>query len=164
MGQREPRQECPAFLAFLRTKPCCSCYAPAPSEAAHIRMGSPEHGKRSTGMQEKPHDRWALPLCAKCHRIGPRSQHGVGDERTYWLAQALDPFQIASDLWKAFAAEGGNIHPPRKKGRKPKREKTTRKILKNSRTSIPAAKLMSPKRKWPSGQKIPNRPFNRSKP
>jgi len=164
--QRDPRREYPTFLAFVRRKPCCVCFAPAPSEAAHIRMAAPEIGKRGTGMQEKPHDKFACPLCASCHRDGPNAQHRQ-NEGQFWKGVGVDPFDVAAELWAEFVRDHGEPAPVErkpKKGRKPSRSKTTRKILENSRASIPAAKLRTAKRKWATGQKIPSRPFNRSRP
>lgn len=128
---REPRQECPAFLVFVRTHRCCVCPAPAPSHAAHIRMAAEAHGKRSTGMQEKPHDRWCVPLCERCHLY---DQHR-GGERAFWLRSGIDPFVVACRLWEEFT-KGVPRPAPTVAPRKP------------SRASRGAPKTV--KRKWPS--------------
>lgn len=104
LRQREPRVECPAFLAFVRTKPCRSCGHPAPSQAAHIRMASIACGKRDTGKGEKPSDRWAVPLCAECHLDGPEAQHKVGEQR-FWYRVGTDPCSIAAALYAEFEQE-----------------------------------------------------------
>lgn len=73
--QRRPRVEDPKYLERIRLLPCCVCGASGPSDAAHIRMSDAEWGghwnKRSTGMGEKPSDRWALPLCRQSYRPDP---------------------------------------------------------------------------------------------
>lgn len=102
LRQREPRIECPAFLAFVRRRPCCACGAPPRSQAAHIRVGNPEVGKRSTGIGEKPSDRWAVPLCADCHLDAPDSQHQMGGERAFWAKVRVDPFALATKLYAQF--------------------------------------------------------------
>lgn len=101
LRQREPRDECPAFLVFVRRKACCACGAPAPSQAAHVRMGCREWEKRPTGIGEKPSDRWCVPLCSDCHLDVPDAQHRVG-ERKFWARVGKDPFEIAARLWAQF--------------------------------------------------------------
>lgn len=100
---REPREHNEAFLAFVRRLACCACKAHPPSQAAHIRMACPERGKRGTGMGEKPHDRWAVPLCADCHLDGAHAQHRVGEQR-FWARANVDPFAVAAKLYAAFSA------------------------------------------------------------
>ena len=99
LRQRQPRIEDPRFLDFVREQPCCVCGGQA--EAAHVRMASEAHGKRSTGMAEKPDDRWSVPLCPTCHRDDVRSQHAVG-EVEFWSRVGLDPFEIAEGLYQEF--------------------------------------------------------------
>jgi hypothetical protein len=98
LRQRDPRVECPAFLAFVRLHGCCACSAPA-----HIRTACPEIGKRSVGIGERPSDKWAVPLCADCHLDAPDAQHRVG-ERKFWARVGIDPFVLAGDLWAEFIA------------------------------------------------------------
>lgn len=105
LRQREPRVRDAAFLAFVREQQCVACGAPSPSEAAHLRMGSMGHGKRETGAHEKPSDRWANPLCRRCH-LGPGGQHSRG-ESIWWGMTGLDPFKLASDLYSRFAGLKG---------------------------------------------------------
>lgn len=114
--QRQPRLRDERYLAFLRKQPCCVCKAPAPSDAAHIRMASTVYGKRATGMAEKPDDRWAVPLCRPlagfefgCHKI----QHSM-NEAEFWRSRGVNPFEIANCLY----AEGG--HPNEKQPKKRK--------------------------------------------
>lgn len=88
------------FLAFLRRQPCCCCGSPAPSDAAHLRMASPERGKKPTGMQVKPSDRFAVPLNRTCHTV----QHS-GSEARFWSERGLDPFEIADRLFAAYSGD-----------------------------------------------------------
>jgi hypothetical protein len=46
----------------------------------------------------RPSDRYSLPLCAGCHRTGPRAQHVVG-ELAFWAALGVDPYGLAEHLW-----------------------------------------------------------------
>lgn len=85
------------YLAFLRRQPCACCGRIAPSDAAHIRMANLERGKRPTGMQVKPSDRFAVPLNRACHE----RQHSMSEIR-FWQSVGLDPFEIADRLYAAF--------------------------------------------------------------
>lgn len=82
----------PRHLAFIRSLPCCVCGKAPRSEAAHIRNGT------DGGMALNPSDRWVVPLCAACHRTGPRAQHTVG-EVTFWGDLEVDPYGLANTLW-----------------------------------------------------------------
>lgn len=99
------------YLAFLRRQPCAVCRASAPNDAAHLRMASPERGKRPTGMQVKPSDRFAVPLCRACHT----TQHS-GSEARFWSERGMDPFAIADRLFAEFSG------PTRKASRNIERE------------------------------------------
>ena len=136
--QRQPRLRDEKYLAFVRKQPCCVCRAPAPSDAAHIRMASTVYGKRATGMAEKPDDKWSVPLCqpipgvkAGCHK----NQHRMG-EAAYWRERGLNPFEIALRLY----AIGGHPNDPQPKKRK-------------ARSTIEPRGFPKVKRK------IPSRPF-----
>lgn len=172
--QRQPREECPEFLAFVRRKPCAACGAPAPSQAAHLRAGNPAIGKRPTGVGERPSDKFANPLCAGCHLDAPDSQHNTGDERAFWARVGIDPFENAAKLWRQFCRRKGRDpelreavtkRAVRMKRRRGKREKAS---PTGGKSSEHHAKVSAPirgrgfrkpppgfKRKWPS------RPFNR---
>lgn len=143
VGQRNPREECPAFLAFVRRKPCCACHAPAPSQAAHIRMASRAAGKRSTGMGEKPSDRWAVPLCSDCHLDSPEAQHKVG-EQVFWYRVGVDPCSLAATLWAQFE---------RRQARSPEQRE---KVIKRA-TSVKRAKVRREKRKGGAAPKVSRR-------
>jgi len=94
LRQRDPRQHDKRRLDFIRSLPCCICGDNTSTEAAHIRAGSINHDKRSTGMQEKPSDRWTVPLCGEHHR----EQHAAGNEIAWWASYGKDPFMIAIKL------------------------------------------------------------------
>lgn len=103
--QRDPRERDQTYLTFLRTQPCCirGCRR-RPAEAAHIRMTCQAYGKVNPGMQAKPHDRFAVPLCSWHHRNAPDAQH-KGEEAAFWRRHRLNPFAIAEQLY----AIGGGV-------------------------------------------------------
>jgi hypothetical protein len=112
MTQRQPRLYDPGYLAFLRQKPCCVCGHAAPSEAAHIRMGKLEIGKPSTGMAEKPSDRFAVPLCGPDFQtswVGCHQQQHTMSEESFWKlwADNADPFAVAARLYAEYGGTGG---------------------------------------------------------
>lgn len=88
--QRDPRQRDERYLDWIRQQPCCICGFDGGVEAAHLRVGSINDGKRYTGMGEKPSDKWALPLCTYHHRM----QHSMR-EQEFWSRYGLDPFALA---------------------------------------------------------------------
>jgi hypothetical protein len=137
LRQKQPRIVCPGYLAWLRKQPCaCGCGSPAPSDAAHLRAGSVLHGKRPTGMSEKPSDCWALPLKHAHHM----AQHDFGDELVWWSRHGIDPFKLAMKYFEEYAAQA-DMRAERKEFRK-------------------AVRLeRSPKHK----AKIPSRPFPKRK-
>jgi hypothetical protein len=79
-------------LAFVRQLPCVACGKAAPSDAAHVRIGT------DGGIGRKPGDRYAVPLCTACHA----RQHRVG-ELTFWSALRVDPLNVALRLWAVSA-------------------------------------------------------------
>ena len=79
-------------LTFLRQLPCVACGKAAPSEAAHVRTGT------DGGVEVKPGDRYAVPLCASCHA----KQHRIG-ELTFWSALRIDSLNVALRLWTVSA-------------------------------------------------------------
>jgi hypothetical protein len=96
LRQRRPRVRNERHLSLVRKLPCLIC-GRHPSEAAHVRYGDEEHGKRSTGVAEKPSDKWAVPLCEKHHRTGKDAQHSSG-ERGWWQRQGIDPLALCEAL------------------------------------------------------------------
>jgi hypothetical protein len=140
--QKEPRVRDPGFLAFLRSKPCCYCGRPPKSEAAHIRYSDARYGKINPGMQQKPHDFWAVPLCAWCHRDGPDSQHNTGDERLFWAIREIDPCRLAIKLYAEYGGTGGTT---KTRKRRPRQKSAVKRKIQGRTT-------------WPK-RKIPNRKF-----
>lgn len=47
-------------LAWVRSLPCACCEAPGPSQ--------PHHHTHFRGAGQRAHDRYAMPLCWRCHR------------------------------------------------------------------------------------------------
>jgi hypothetical protein len=90
MPERDPRQHDDGYLAYIRQQRCCICGDNLTVEAAHLRIGSINDGKRNTGMAEKSSDKWALPLCVTHHR----EQHTM-NEREFWASYGIDPFALA---------------------------------------------------------------------
>ncbi len=66
-------------LKQIRQVPCCSCFAPPPSDACHANWG--EFGK---GMGLKADDEYTIPLCRSCHQ---------------WLDQYKDLEREQAKLW-----------------------------------------------------------------
>lgn len=111
LRQRQPRLLDPGFLAFLRTKPCCTCgRRPLPEKptgihAAHIRIGLFAKGM-------KPHDKHAVPMCSWCHLDGPEAQHSM-NESEFWEMWKIDPFELAAKLYDEYGGTGGTARKPR---------------------------------------------------
>lgn len=114
LRQRDPREECPAFLAFVRRKPCCVCGAPPPSHAAHVRFSDAATGNENPGVGAKSHDRRAVPLCPDDHLDGPGAQHRVGSERKFWARVGKNPDEIAARLWGQFVRRSARSPEKRK--------------------------------------------------
>jgi hypothetical protein len=87
---RQPRERDKQYLDYIRQQPCCICGDNVSVEAAHLRVGSINDGKRPTGKNEKSSDKWALPLCGVHHR----EQHRT-NERVFWASWGIDPFALA---------------------------------------------------------------------
>lgn len=96
---RSPRKEDADYLDMIRKLPCLKCGDDPCGEAAHIRMASATHGKRPTGMGEKPDDKWTLPLCGGCHRLDKDALHKVG-ELPFFHALNLNPLLVCEQLQK----------------------------------------------------------------
>lgn len=94
MRLKRPREKDDGHLDFIRSLPCCLCGDNTATEAAHLRSGNLAYGKRHTGMQEKPHDMWTVPLCNGCHR----SQH-AGNEAIFWEDRGINPWVLCLSLY-----------------------------------------------------------------
>lgn len=102
-GQKQPRQHEKSHLDFIRVLPCLKC-GTVGCEAAHVRYGSLPHGKRETGLGEKPSDCWTVPLCVGDHRMNAYAQHN-SNERVWWAHMRIDPLIVAALLF----AVSGNV-------------------------------------------------------
>lgn len=91
---KRPRRHDEKHLAFVRQLSCATCGNNIETQAAHIRFADPRVAKRPTGMQEKPDDRWAVPLCGTCHS----TQHS-GSEKAFWAGREIDPIFLALALY-----------------------------------------------------------------
>lgn len=92
LRQREPRVKDEKHLRFIRSLYCCVCGHPG-TEAAHVRLGDLDRGKRPTGIGEKPSDKFSLPLCNQHHR----EQHSMG-EGAFWTSVGIDPIALCVEL------------------------------------------------------------------
>jgi hypothetical protein len=95
----------PGFLAYLRRLSCVACWAEgipsgAPIEAAHIRFSDAKLGRVNPGMQCKPSDRWATPLCRYHHQ---HDQH-KRQERAFWADLGVEPGGLSMALYAAYLA------------------------------------------------------------
>jgi hypothetical protein len=102
LRQRQPRVLDKEYLRWLRTQPCACCRRAPPSDAAHLRASSLEHGKEMTGFGAKPDDKWSLPLNHRCHM----AQHDHGNEIEWWKSRGVDdPFALAIKFYKRYKKE-----------------------------------------------------------
>jgi|ERR1700748_2047720 len=102
MTQRCPRMVDTGYLIWLTGRPCCVCEKTGGVDAAHVRYASQAFGKRSTGMQEKPDDKWAVPLCRECHT----RQHSM-NEQAFWALNLVHPLRLAEKLYRDYGGTGG---------------------------------------------------------
>jgi hypothetical protein len=135
LRQRAPRQRDEAHLRYVRERTCCIPFCNRPSEAAHLRMACPAIGKRPTGMQEKPDDRWCTNLCAYHHRTGINAQHTM-NEADFWQMVGLNPFEIATRLW----IESGGYERAMTRTRPPITKRVKPRKPKDKRAKIPAGR------------------------
>lgn len=95
---RETAASDPTYLAAIRACPCLRCGLDPAGEAAHVRSQSGAFNKRSA-MGKKPDDKFALPLCASCHRLDRDAQHAVG-ETAFWHFVGLNPLLVCQRLYE----------------------------------------------------------------
>lgn len=148
---RQPRHHDKAHLKFVRGLPCCICGKPAPSEAAHIRMGCIETGKKPTGMGEKPSDAWVSPLCAYHHRTGILAQHKISESRFWFEIHGKNPLEIAARLWIESGGAARALEPKPVKRAAPTAERKPREQR---------VKMQS-RQTFPPGRKLQSRGFER---
>lgn len=92
-GKKRPREHDKDHLKFLAGLPCIVT-GKRPVEVAHVRYADPIYGKPDTGGQEKPSDKWCVPLHVDEHR----KQHTM-NEKAYWNSVGIDPLSVASKLY-----------------------------------------------------------------
>lgn len=92
----EPAND-PAHLAMVRQLPCLYCGVEPCGEAAHVRLASAAFGK-SSGLQKRPEDRWALPLCRDDHLNARHAQHRRSEE-SFWEALGINPLIVCQRLY-----------------------------------------------------------------
>lgn len=99
-GRRKPNEKLRAkHLDFVRSlEICVACGARGPVDPAHVRMSDGAHSKFNT--MSRKDDRFALPLCAQCHRV---DQHVKNSERGFWARLGIDPVDVSARL---FAVSG----------------------------------------------------------
>lgn len=105
--QRQPRERDPGYLAFLRRLPCIAGLlgdgdCEGATQAAHLRFSDHKQGRTNPGLQSKPSDRHATPLCAGHHL---RDQH-AGEERAFWNRLGIDPGDLSNALYAAYLNDG----------------------------------------------------------
>ena len=98
LRQRMPRVENEPHRRFVASLPCLICGA-RDVQAAHIRYSDSSVGKPSTGMGQKPDDKYSVPLCVSDHA----DQHAYGSERYWWKEKYIDPIKVSLAL---FAVSG----------------------------------------------------------
>src|SRR5262249_49167667 len=87
-------------LRYVAKQPCLIC-GRRPSDPHHLRYLQPRAlGRRAS-------DEFAVPLC----RVHHRAVHRARDERAWWRAAAIDPDQVARELWKDTRIDEGQIAP-----------------------------------------------------
>lgn len=60
------------YRAWIRSLPCCCCGTTHYVECAHVGTDG--------GMRQKCSDYDTVPLCAVCHRVGPKAYHWIGKD------------------------------------------------------------------------------------
>lgn len=86
----EPPAQCASYLALVRTRPCCGCSAPAPSEAHH-------DGPRGVG--QRCSDFLTIPLCRSCHRQITDAGTLPGRDRATTMLLVLTTQRILLERW-----------------------------------------------------------------
>lgn len=93
----EPAED-PDYLALVRQLPCLYCGVEPCGEAAHVRLASAAF-RKSSGLQKKPEDRWALPLCGEDHRNARHAQHSR-NESEFWESLGINPLLVCEQIYK----------------------------------------------------------------
>lgn len=104
-GQRQPREHDAGYLAFLRRLPCIAGVmgrddCAGATQAAHLRFSDAARGRVNPGMQSRPSDRFATPICEHHHL---RDQH-ARQEQAFWNSLGVDPGDLSAALYAAYLA------------------------------------------------------------
>lgn len=91
------RESDPDYLKLVRECPCLMCGLDPCGEAAHVRFASAAFGK-SSGLQKKPEDKWALPVCGQDHRVAKHAQHNR-NEQEFWASLGINPLLTCTRLY-----------------------------------------------------------------
>jgi DNA recombination protein Rad52 len=75
-------------LKYVARQPCLIC-GRRPTHAHHVRYA------QSSALGAKVSDEFTVPLCSMHHD----AVHRTGNERGWWVAQAIDPLKAAAQLW-----------------------------------------------------------------
>lgn len=95
-GQRRPRARDKRHLMAVAGLPSVIS-GKIPCQACHIRYADVRYNKRSTGLAEKPDDRWVLPMTPDEH-----AQQHAGNEQAFWYVRGIDPTALANVLYKVW--------------------------------------------------------------
>lgn len=92
-GRKRPREKELAHLKWVSSLPCLisGTYG---VQVCHIRYADARYAKPDVGMQEKPDDKWVVPMTPDWHH----KQHSM-NERKFWESQKIDPVIVAALLW-----------------------------------------------------------------
>jgi len=86
-GERRIRNK--EHLQYVASQPCLVCEQ-TPCHAHHITFAQPR------GLSLKVSDEFTVPLCAIHHN----ALHQHSPERSWWANLAIDPLNMAADLWQ----------------------------------------------------------------
>lgn len=86
-----------AYLEQVRDCPCLMCGLDPCGEAAHVRFASAAYGKAS-GLNKKPPDKFALPVCGDDHRVAKHAQHNR-NEQEFWASLGINALLTCEKLY-----------------------------------------------------------------
>ena len=89
---RQPRPgDSRAHLAVIRALPCVVCGGPGgdPHHLLNVHDGAPK------GVGRRNEDRWAIPVCRKCHDAA----HAAGGDEAWFMVCGINARQLAEALW-----------------------------------------------------------------
>ena len=93
-----------AHLERVRQCSCIVCAKAPRNEPHHLKRTDEQDERLKHGMANRTRDRWALPMCRKCHRAVEESR--VGEEA--WFAERqIMARETAKALWRAHETGEG---------------------------------------------------------